>query len=165
MAEEIWFNYVWEEKKDPENVIDYNINSEQTKDTSATINANNQTTTGMADVIPWVNAPKLRAETSIVGWWAWWASIVEISDYLSVEERQPVVDRVIAGEFVTVHCKFTEYSNLLTFYFIPYLYHPNSVLRFWCSSVWSHRFRIACWLSWTTITSVWTNHWAWNTNA
>ena len=121
MAEEIWFNYVWEEKKDPENVIDYNINSEQTKDTSATINANNQTTTGMADVIPWVNAPKLRAETSIVGWWAWWASIVEISDYLSVEERQPVVDRVIAGEFVTVHCKFTEYSNLLTFYFIPYL--------------------------------------------
>jgi hypothetical protein len=33
-------------------VIDYNINEEQTKDVSATINANNQTTTGMATVIP-----------------------------------------------------------------------------------------------------------------
>lgn len=73
MAEEIWFNYVWEEKKDASNVIDYNINSEQTKDLFAEINANNQTTTGMATVIPWINAPKLRAATSIVGWAGGWA--------------------------------------------------------------------------------------------
>jgi hypothetical protein len=73
MAEEIWFNYVWEEKKDPSNVIDYNINSEQTKDLSAEKNANNQTTTGMADVIPWINAPKLIAKTSIIWWSGGWS--------------------------------------------------------------------------------------------
>ena len=73
-AEVVWFPVVWEEVKDASNVIDYNINWEQTKDTFATINANNQTTTGMAIVIPWVNAPKLIAETSIVWslwWWGW----------------------------------------------------------------------------------------------
>ena len=39
-----------------DNVIDYDIENEETKDTSAVINANNQTTTGMANVIPWINA-------------------------------------------------------------------------------------------------------------
>lgn len=163
MAEEVWYWIIWEEKKDPSNVIDYNINSEQTKDTSAIINANNQTTTGMAWVIPWINAPKLIAETSIIWWVWWWVKIVEISNYLSVDEWQPVVDRVIWWEFVIVRCKFTEYSNLITYYFTPYLYLPNLVVRFWCSSVWNHRFRIACWVTWTTVTSVWTNHWSWST--
>lgn len=64
-AEKVWYNYVWEETKDASNVIDYNIRSEQSKDISAEINANNQTTTGMANVIPWINAPKLIEDTSI----------------------------------------------------------------------------------------------------
>ena len=65
-AEKIWYAIIWEETKEASNVIDYNINSEITKDTSAVFNANNDTTTGMANVIPWVNAPKLIAKTSII---------------------------------------------------------------------------------------------------
>lgn len=65
-AEKVWYPVVWEEVKDASNVIDYDIHDEITKDDSAVINANNQTTTGMANVIPWINAPKLLADTSIV---------------------------------------------------------------------------------------------------
>ena len=66
-AEKVWYSIIWEETKEASNVIDYNINPEITKDTSAVFNANNDTTTGMANVIPWVNAPKLIASTSIIG--------------------------------------------------------------------------------------------------
>lgn len=65
-AEKVWFPVVWEEKKDASNIIDYDIHEEITKDASNVMNANNQTTTGMANVIPWINAPKLIAQTSIV---------------------------------------------------------------------------------------------------
>jgi hypothetical protein len=65
-AEKITYPVVWENQKDADNVIDYDIRGEETKDTSAMINANNQTTTGMATVIPWVNAPKLIESTSII---------------------------------------------------------------------------------------------------
>lgn len=164
-AETVWYNIVWEEVKDASNVVDYDIHSEVTVDTSSVLNANNDTTTGMATVIPWVNAPKLIAETSIVGEVWWWAKIVEISDYLSVSEWQPVVDRVLGWEFVCVHCKFTEYSVLQTFYFEPFYYLENSVLRFGAIYPWGHRFRINCWVTWTTVTSIWTAHWSWNTEA
>ena len=65
-AEKITYPVVWEEIKYADNVINYDIREEQTKDISAEINANNQTTTGMATVIPWVNAPKLLESTSII---------------------------------------------------------------------------------------------------
>lgn len=68
-AEEIWYPVVWEEIKNASNVIDYNINQEQTKDASSITNANNQTTTWLATVVPWINAPKLKSETSIIWWW------------------------------------------------------------------------------------------------
>jgi hypothetical protein len=84
-AEKIWYPVVWETTKDADNIIDYDIREEQTKDISAEINANNQTTTGMATVIPWVNAPKLIESTSIISnpipWYVYasvafqWASI------------------------------------------------------------------------------------------
>lgn len=64
-AEKIWYPIVWEKTKDASNVIDYNINEEITTDTSAVFNANNDTTTGMATVIPWVNEPRLLSYTSI----------------------------------------------------------------------------------------------------
>lgn len=76
-AEKVWYSIIWEKAKEDPNVIDYNINEEITKDTSAVFNANNDTTTGMANVIPWVNAPKLIAQTSIL-WidfnagYLWW---------------------------------------------------------------------------------------------
>ena len=65
-AEKVWFPVVWEEKKDASNIIDYDIHEEITIDASSIFNANNDTTTGMATVIPWVNAPKLKMSTSIV---------------------------------------------------------------------------------------------------
>lgn len=167
MAEVVDYSVVWEEEKQQSNVVDYNIREEQTKDVSNMENANNQTTTGMANVIPWINAPKLIAETSIiwdVGWWGWWASIVEISDYLSVEEWQPVVDRVLAWEFVAVICKFTEYSSLMKFYFTPSMYLANSAIRFWAITPWSHWFRITISITWTTVDSVGSAHWSWTTS-
>ena len=77
-AEKIWYPVVWEKKKDSDNVIDYDIREEITIDWSSVFNANNDTTTGMATVIPWVNAPKLIASTSI--YWdlsspIWWVNI------------------------------------------------------------------------------------------
>lgn len=66
-SENVWYSFIWEKAKEDPNVIDYNINEEITKDTSAVFNANNDTTTGMANVIPWVNAPKLIEDTSIIG--------------------------------------------------------------------------------------------------
>lgn len=73
--EEIWYWIIGAEEKLPDNVIGYNINEEITKDASNVINANNQTTTGMAWLIYWVNAPKLLAKTSVIWadwWWGWW---------------------------------------------------------------------------------------------
>ena len=65
-AEVIWYNIVWEDEQLPPNVIDYNIRAEQTIDANSTMIANNQTTTGMATVIPWLNTPKLISNTSVV---------------------------------------------------------------------------------------------------
>lgn len=64
-AEKIWFPIVWETEKDASNIIDYNINEEKTLDNADVTNANNQTTTGMATLIYWVNAPKILEKTSI----------------------------------------------------------------------------------------------------
>ena len=64
-AEKISYPVVWEETKDTSNVIDYNINQEITIDKSEVPNWNNDTTTGMANVIPWINAPMLISDTSI----------------------------------------------------------------------------------------------------
>lgn len=96
-VEEIDYAIVWEEEKEASNVIDYNIREEQTKDTFAEENANNQTTTGMATVIPWVNAPKLVWETSVAGWDSW----ISLNDILvksasDTEWAQKLLDNVIA---------------------------------------------------------------------
>lgn len=64
-AEKVWYSIIWEETKENSNVIDYNIQEEITKDKSTISNANNDTTTGMATIIPWVNAHKLKLSTSI----------------------------------------------------------------------------------------------------
>ena len=64
-AEKIWFPVVWETTKDSSDVVDYNIREEQTIEQSSVFDANNNTTTWMANVIPWVNTPKLIESTSI----------------------------------------------------------------------------------------------------
>ena len=162
-AETIWYQVVWEETKYASNVIDYNINKEQTKDLSAEINANNQTTTGMANVIPWINAPKLIAETSIIWdlWWGWWgwARIVEISDYLSIDEWQPVVDAILWWEFVIVYCKFKSYSTVRTFYFLPCEYKAWEAMVFYSIHPRIKWFSISCNVTMWVITSITTSNW------
>ena len=71
----VGFPVVWETVKEPENVVNYNIRDEQTIDANSVITANNQTTTGMATQIPWINCPKLIASTSII-WDLWWGGAV-----------------------------------------------------------------------------------------
>lgn len=78
-AEVVWYSLVWEKEKHSENVIDYHIREEQTKDAFNVENANNQTTTGMATIIPWINAPKLIAKTSII-WDLWWSGTTLVWD-------------------------------------------------------------------------------------
>lgn len=156
-AEEVWYSIVGEEKKELPNVVDYNTNKEITKDASATENANNQTTTGMAEVIPWVNSPKLIASTSII-WAVWWAKIQYISDYKSASEWQPVVDKILKWEFVCVRCIFTERSSLQNYFFIPYLYLSTNI-RFTAIYPWFHRFDIICRLTDDKVTSVSTDNW------
>lgn len=155
-AEKIDYPVVWEKTKESSDVVDYNIQEEITKDTSAEFNANNDTTTGMANVIPWINAPKLRAETSIA-----WAtkSIADISDYSSIDERQPVVDRVLAGEFVAVHTIFTPYSANTQWYLIPTT-KTDLVIRFQSIWVWSQWVRINCWITSGKITSITSANWS-----
>ena len=84
-AEKVTYPVVWETKKDASNVIDYNIQEETTTDTSAVFNANNDTTTGMATVIPWVNAPKLKLSTSI------YVDKLEIPSLLAVLDKSWVI--------------------------------------------------------------------------
>lgn len=80
MAQEvIWYSTIWDELETPSNVIDYHITKEQTKDAFNVANANNQTTTGMANVIPWVNSPKLLYDTSII--WGWWSLLISWAEY------------------------------------------------------------------------------------
>lgn len=154
MPKEIWYNIVWEPVKDAESVIDYNIREEQTKDMFAEKNANNQTTTGMANVIPWVNSPKLLSKTSII-----WTKIVNISNYQSVDEWQNVVNKVIGWEHLCVLCKFTAYSNTIFFYFTPCSYTPSQSITFMAINPWSKWLSITCNLSWTKITSITTSDW------
>ena len=154
MPNEIWYNIVWEPVKDADYVIDYNIREEQTKDAFAEKNANNQTTTGMANVIPWVNSPKLLLDTSII-----WTKIVNISNYQSVDEWQNVVNKVIWWEHLCVLCKFTAYSNTIFFYFTPCSYTPSQSITFVAINPRSKWLSITCNLSWTTITSVTTSNW------
>lgn len=154
-AEEVWYAVVGEKEKELPNVIDYNIKPEITKDASSVVNANNDTTTGMANVIPWVNAPKLIADTSIID--KWWGNIVDISDYTSIDEWQPVVDRVLAWEWVCVRCIFSEYALLTTYYFIP-VAQSSARIRFQCAVHGDQQMKVNCYLSWTTITSITTWH-------
>ena len=95
-AEKVWYPVIWEVVKDASDVIDYDIREEQTIDQSSVVNANNDTTTGMANVIPWINAPKLIASTSIIwdlGWW--WGSdtksLVKVPiSYFNTGQIQPL---------------------------------------------------------------------------
>lgn len=158
-AEEVWYAVVGEKEKELPNVIDYNIKPEITKDASAVENANNQTTTGMADEIPWINAPKLLESTSIICDKKNASNIVEISNYTSIEEWQPVVDRVLAWEFVAVLTIFTAYSYVTRWYLIP-INRATSVIRFQSIMVGTQYVRVNCSLSWWTITSITTSNWS-----
>lgn len=88
-AEKVWYQEIWATTKESGDVVDYNINEEITKDTSNIINSNNQTTTWLATVIPWINAPRLIENTSIYSNTVdavWWCSIKWSVDFRAPEE-------------------------------------------------------------------------------
>ena len=159
-AEEVWYSLVGEETKEASNVIDYNINPEITKDAASVTNANNNTTTGMAEVIPWVNAPKLIESTSIITKWND-KTIVEISDYTSIDEWQPIVDRILAWEFVVPLIIYTPYSIYTRRYMIPITSIDNyDRIRFqsiWVGTQWV---RANVWLTDWVITSITRGNWS-----
>lgn len=167
-AEKVWYPVVWEEVKDASNVIDYDIHDEITKDASAVINANNQTTTGMANVIPWVNAPKLLADTSIVWipeqeWSFYWKTNVTATtwDFTST----PWNSIVYPWKYVTVTAntlpyKWSTNSKWLVFpmswwYSIKTTYDTTGQSEFvghftvylWSTVIWTYN-----WWSWSTST-------------
>jgi hypothetical protein len=153
MAEEIWYWIIWEERKDPENVIDYNINSEQTKDAFAEINANNQTTTGMANVIPWINAPKLLAKTSIIWWWGWWgwwfnARVIYITTSPTVDDAQTILDSYLEWYWTIV---VQNISDAAYRYFYQWYMHYNHLVFVFNWEQWG-RMEMRINYSWTTAT-------------
>lgn len=124
-AEKVWFPVVWEEEKDASNVIDYDIHEEITIDTSSVFNANNDTTTGMATVIPWVNAPKLKMSTSIykdVDEPVWWAtmnwSTAESMIYPS-DPSSPIRNWTISNEWGDAWFEQINSTDVLKRWFAP----------------------------------------------
>ena len=119
-AETVWYPVVWETEKDASNVIDYDIHDEITKDTSNIINANNDTTTGMANVIPWINAPKLIASTSIIWWWAdggsAWATLTSDTFSIHTEAAETITaeSHTFAISNETWDLSYTQWANWIT---------------------------------------------------
>ena len=140
-AEEIWYSVVWETAKEKWNVVDYNIRDEQTRDAFAVENANNQTTTGMATNIPWINEPKLVWDTSIYWGGGWWA--VPLSDLVvqwttDYEWAKKVLDYVLAWKtFVVLYkigssrlVRHLDYINNTSWYIRFYrVYDQTNYLR------------------------------------
>ena len=154
-AEKVWYQVVWEEAKDASNVIDYSINEEITKDKSAEQNANNQTTTGMANVIPWVNAPKLIAKTSIIWdlWWGWWevwfkAKIIQFTSSYSLTDAQAILEAYLDWYWVI---PVMNLSDVAFRYYYPWYMH-YSRLVFVFNWEWWVRTELKITYSWTTAT-------------
>lgn len=151
-AEKVWFPVVWEEKKDTSNIIDYDIHDEITKDTSAAINANNDTTTGMANVIPWVNAPKLIAKTSIIWdlWWEVWfkAKTIQFTSSYSLTDAQAILDAYLDWYWVI---PVMNLSDVAFRYYYPWYMHYNHLV-FVFNWEWWVRTELEIAYSWTTAT-------------
>jgi len=153
MAEEIWYALVWEDKKLP-NEVWYSINPEITKDASAVENANNQTTTGMAWVIYWINAPKIRAKTSIVGasstlwevsgsWTFPWGSFSSFTNYsvtihspdVSLDNNYP--NHIYASPWIYIISWYINTRrNEVSFYSMNYWDDSTLVWRWYTTSEW-----------------------------
>ena len=116
-AEKVWYPVVWEKQKEASNVVDYDINEEITIDTNSLFNANNDTTTGMATVIPWVNAPKLIENTSIYQnseWKTWWATLFK-SVHLSYPNSDTMwirTDWTISNEYWNIKFEWKTWPTL-----------------------------------------------------
>lgn len=150
-AEEIWYSVIWEKEKDVSNVIDYDIHDEITKDTSSAINANNDTTTGMATVIPWINAPKLIASTSII-WDLWWwfkAQIVKFTSDMTLEQWQAILDSYLNWYFTI---PVLSLSDVAFRYYYPWYMHYNHITFIFTWEDWTRQ-QIRIDYTWTTATS------------
>lgn len=169
-AEKVTYPVIWEETKDASNVIDYNINEEITTDKSSVFNANNDTTTGMATVIPWVNAPKLIQSTSIYQnseWLTWWCTASNsISLYRPDDNTWPIRTWNISWEYWTI--KFVNRTDawLWNWLLIPtsWWYQIDMTCPHWWSTFSVDvQLRITKWWSWNWITLI--DHvWQFNTS-
>ena len=150
-AETVWYPVVWETEKDASNVIDYNIREEQTLWQSSVFNANNDTTTGMANVIPWVNAPKLIASTSIYG--IKWAdpSTVVVTWYSSLWPSAYQQYQLTNFNYVSTIWNYWTSTNSLT---IPEKWAYSIDFSAWDDQIW---YTPNTWYSWTFYVKVnWT---------
>lgn len=161
-AEKITYPVVWEETKDASNVIDYDIREEQTKDISAQINANNQTTTGMATVIPWINAPKLLEWTSIIETKKVWyihAKVAFYWDAMSDWDVQTlpiyyITDKIWEPNFYVINVnrlKFPADWVYKLHIIFPYWMSPF----YWKTNVWTNK---QWFIATDTSTTTWINH-------
>lgn len=64
-ADVVGYNVVWEEIPEQQNVINYNIRKELTFEESSVLSVNNNTTTGKANIIPWINTLRMIWKTSV----------------------------------------------------------------------------------------------------
>jgi hypothetical protein len=122
-AEKVWFPVVWEEKKGASNIIDYDIHEEITIDASSVFNANNDTTTGMATVIPWVNAPMLLEKTSIYAnseWLMWGITVSKsISLYYPNDNRWYIRNWNLSDKYWNINFRNRVWDTVWEWLIIP----------------------------------------------
>ena len=151
-AEKIDYQAVGEKTKEASNVIDYDIKEEQTIEQSSVFNANNDTTTGMANVIPWVNAPKLKFSTSIY----MDTEIVVDTVWQELKAQWNTINR--PWETSTYIRAMTNLSNWWTQSF-KYYSSPQWTLWSWMQAPveWNYQFEVT--YPWTSTSYWWTFEW------
>ena len=179
-ADVVWYSIIWENTKDASNVIDYDIHDEITVNTSWVINANNDTTTGIATVIPWVNAPKLRMWTSIYIDWeleittvnqtiSWTGGSVHRPDETSSTIRNMTSQTSYWNKEITYYDspKWVLYSWMkmpAAWYYQLYARYSKSSSTYW----WTYEWRTPNWWwsaddVWHTYTTQWDNQYEYET--
>jgi len=178
-AEKVWFPIVWEDIKETSNVIDYDIHDEITIDNSSVLNANNDTTTGVANVIPWVNAPKLKLSTSVyidkleipsvnqTLYWEWWtiSRPSETSTFIRNMTSQSSYWNLELEYFSSPNWILYSWMKIpAEWYYEIYARYKYSSSTFW----WTYEWRTPNWwwsndTVWHTYTTAWNNQYEYET--
>lgn len=167
-AEKVWYPVIWEKTKEASDVIDYNINEEITVNTTAVFNANNDTTTGMAKNIPWVNDYRLINNTSIYqpkDWANWWTDWTISSELTRPDDNtQNLRNFTLSDSFWTLKYSVKTDPTLRWWVVIPRAWwYEISVTRphWWSTYRINWEIRIARWWYWNDeviFTHTWQNN-------